>query len=164
MLLCTGLWQMQEVDHRNHHPCGQQARARRRQARPGTRRAGRAAAKDITYDRVRAGLDVADVTTLIAEGVLTSEEVHKVVPPRALARQKSREERLTVQESDGIARPVRVAAHAARVFDDPDLRSAWLRSGNPAPGRERPIDLATIDIGARRVERVFHRVAWGDYS
>lgn len=106
---------------------------------------------------MRAGLDVAD-----AEGVLTSEEVHKVVPPRA--RRKSREERLTVQESDGIARPVRVAAHAARVFDDPDLRSAWLRSGNPAPGGERPIDLATTDIGARRVERVFHRVAWADHS
>ena len=95
---------------------------------------------------------------------MTSEEVHKVVPPRTLGRRKSRRERLTVQESDGIARLVRVAAQAARVFEDPELRSAWLRSGNPALGGARPIDLAVTDIGARRVETVLNRIAWGDYS
>ena len=122
------------------------------------------AAQRITYDRVRSGLGVADVAALIGDGILTAEMVHKVVPPRTLARRKARREPLTVQESDGIARLVRVAAQAARVFDDPELRSAWLRTGNPALAGERPIDLALTDIGARRVETVLNRIAWGDYS
>lgn len=131
---------------------------------PAPRSIVQTAAERITYDRVNTGLDVADVTALVGEGILTSEEVHKMVPPRTLARRKSRQERLTVQESDGIARLVRVAAQAARVFEDPELRSAWLRTGNPALGGERPIDLALTDIGARRVEAVLNRIAWGDYS
>jgi putative toxin-antitoxin system antitoxin component (TIGR02293 family) len=122
------------------------------------------AAQRITYDRVRTGLDVADVAALISEGIMTSAEVHKVVPARTLARRKARREPLTVQESDGIARLVRVAAQAARVFDDPELRSAWLRTGNPALGGERPVDVAITDVGARRVETVLNRIAWGDYS
>jgi putative toxin-antitoxin system antitoxin component (TIGR02293 family) len=113
---------------------------------------------------VRAGLDLADVTALASAGVLTTEELHKAVPPRTLAQRKSRREPLTVEESDRIARLVRVAAEAARVFDDPELRDAWLRTGNPALGGARPIDLAATDIGARRVETVLNRIAWGDYS
>jgi putative toxin-antitoxin system antitoxin component (TIGR02293 family) len=122
------------------------------------------AAQRMSLDRVRAGLDVAEVEGLIGEGILTTADVHKVVPPRTLARRRSRRAPLSVEESDRIARLVRVAAHAARVFDDPELRSAWLRTGNPALGGERPIDLAVTDIGARHVETVLNRIAWGDYS
>ena len=101
---------------------------------------------------------------LLRNGILRTEEVRKVVPPRTLARRKSRQMRLSVEESDRIARLVRIAAHVARVFDDPELLSAWLRTGNPALGGERPIDLAITDIGARRVETVLNRIEWGDYS
>ena len=59
---------------------------------------------------------------------------------------------------------MRVAAHAARVFEDPELCGAWLRTGNPALGGERPIAMAATDAGARRVETVLNRIAWGDYS
>ena len=107
---------------------------------------------------------MADVAALISEGILATEEVNRAIPPRTLARRKSRGEPLTIEESDRIARLVRVVAYAARVFDDPELRSAWLRSGNPALGGERPIDLAVTDIGARRVETGLNRIAWGDYS
>jgi putative toxin-antitoxin system antitoxin component (TIGR02293 family) len=113
---------------------------------------------------VRAGLRISDVAALVSDGILTPEEIQKVVPPRTLARRKSRGEPLTVEESDRIGRLVRVAAHAARVFDDPELRSAWLRTGNPALDGERPMDLAATDVGARRVETVLNRIAWGDYS
>jgi putative toxin-antitoxin system antitoxin component (TIGR02293 family) len=132
--------------------------------RPAAAPAVHDAARRITYDRVRAGLDVAEVAALVSEGILTTDEIHKVLPPRTLARRKSVGEPLTVEESDRVARLVRVVARAARVFDDPELRSAWLRTGNPALGGERPIDLAVTDMGARRVETVLDRIAWGDYS
>jgi putative toxin-antitoxin system antitoxin component (TIGR02293 family) len=132
--------------------------------RPAPAPAVQDAARRITFDRVRAGLDVADVAALISEGILTAEEIHKVIPPRTLARRKSAGDPLTVEESDRVARLVRIVARAARVFEDPELRSAWLRTGNPALGGERPIDLAITDVGARRVETVLDRIAWGDYS
>jgi putative toxin-antitoxin system antitoxin component (TIGR02293 family) len=132
--------------------------------RPASTPAVQEAARRITFDRVRAGLNVADVVVLISEGILTTEEIHKVIPPRTLARRKSVGEPLTVEESDRVARLVRVVARAARVFEDPELRGAWLRTGNPALGGERPIDLAITDMGARRVETVLDRIAWGDYS
>jgi putative toxin-antitoxin system antitoxin component (TIGR02293 family) len=132
--------------------------------RPAPAQTVRKAAQRMTYDRVRAGLEVTDVSALISAGILTTEEIHKMVPPRTLARRKTRREPLTVQESDGIARIVRVVARAAGVFEDPEVRSAWLRTGNPALGGARPIDLAVTDIGARRVETVLNRIAWGDYS
>jgi putative toxin-antitoxin system antitoxin component (TIGR02293 family) len=137
---------------------------RRAATSPATTGSVRDAAQRITVDRVRAGLEVAEVEALLRNGILRTEEVRKVVPPRTLARRKSRQMRLSVEESDRIARLVRIAAHVARVFDDPELLSAWLRTGNPALGGERPIDLAITDIGARRVETVLNRIEWGDYS
>jgi putative toxin-antitoxin system antitoxin component (TIGR02293 family) len=161
--LAFGRWRL-TVTTTITHETRPRRRARAGIVHPAPSQTLRDAAQRITYDRVRAGLDVADVAALISKGVLTTEEIHKVVPPRTLARRKSRREPLTVEESDRIARLERVTAQAARVFDDPELRSAWLRTGNPALGGERPIDLAVTDMGARRVETVLNRIAWGDYS
>ena len=140
-------------------------RTRRGDGKPAASAAtAQAAERGMTYDRIRAGLAAEEVEDLVGQGILTGEEVHRVIPPRTLARRKARNEPLTVEESDRIARLVRVAAHAARVFDDPELCSAWLRTGNPALGGERPIAMAATDAGARRVETVLNRIAWGDYS
>jgi putative toxin-antitoxin system antitoxin component (TIGR02293 family) len=139
-------------------------RARNGAGRPAATAVVRDAERLTAYDRVKSGRTVAEVEGLVAEGVLATGDVHGVIPPRTLARRKAQGRPLTVEESDRIARLVRVAAHAARVFDDPELRRAWLRTGNPALGGERPIAMAATDAGARRVETVLNRIAWGDYS
>ena len=62
------------------------------------------------------------------------------------------------------ARLAAVTDDAGRVFDEPALRDAWLRSPNPALGGEVPIEMARTDAGARKVETILNRIAWGDYS
>jgi putative toxin-antitoxin system antitoxin component (TIGR02293 family) len=40
----------------------------------------------------------------------------------------------------------------------------WLRTPNRALGGERPLDLLDTDVGAREVEDVLGRIAYGVYS
>jgi|GEM_PF-2026890 len=58
----------------------------------------------------------------------------------------------------------RVAQAVARVFPDPELQLEWLRWPNPSLGGEKPIRLARTEAGARAVEIVLNRIAWGDFG
>ncbi len=86
------------------------------------------------------------------------------IPQRTLTRRLSRHSRLTVSESDRTVRLARVYANAVEMIGEEDKAVRWLQTPNRALGGERPIDQVDTDVGAREVEDILSRIAYGVYS
>jgi putative toxin-antitoxin system antitoxin component (TIGR02293 family) len=144
------------------------AQPRRKPART-TRwlRNGRQQWSDLELARMVAeGIPTSVLPELVDEGILTREEVSRlIVPRRTLAHRKRRGERLSPDESDRLARVLHVHDVGLQVFDgNEDMVRTWLRNPNRALGGEAPLDLVTSSAGARLVEDTLRRLEHGVYS
>jgi putative toxin-antitoxin system antitoxin component (TIGR02293 family) len=86
------------------------------------------------------------------------------IPQRTLTRRLSQGSRLTVAESDRTVRLASVYANAVEMIGDEEKAVEWLRTPNRALGGERPLDKLDTDVGAREVEDILGRIAYGIYS
>jgi putative toxin-antitoxin system antitoxin component (TIGR02293 family) len=86
------------------------------------------------------------------------------IPQRTLTRRLSRHSRLTVAESDRTVRLARVYATAVEMIGNAGKATEWLRTPNRALGGQVPIDQLDTDLGAREVENILGRIAYGVYS
>ena len=86
------------------------------------------------------------------------------IPQRTLTRRLSQHSRLTAAESDRTVRLARVYANAVEMIGSEENAVEWLRTANRALGGERPLDQLDTDLGARAVEDVLGRIAYGVYS
>jgi putative toxin-antitoxin system antitoxin component (TIGR02293 family) len=86
------------------------------------------------------------------------------IPQRTLTRRLSQRSRLTAAESDRTVRLARVYADAVEMIGDREKAVEWLRTPNRALGGRRPLDQLDTDIGAREVEDILGRIAYGVYS
>jgi putative toxin-antitoxin system antitoxin component (TIGR02293 family) len=115
---------------------------------------------------VRKGLPASAVTALarkleVGNGVLSRT---LGIPVRTLTRRLGQGALLTSAESDRTVRLARLYAHAVEMIGDADKAIEWLRTPNRALGGERPLDQLDTDPGARQVEDVLGRIAYGVYS
>jgi len=86
------------------------------------------------------------------------------IPQRTLTRRLTRHSRLTAAESDRTVRLARVYATAVEMIGNADKAAHWLRTPNRALGGAVPIDCLDTDLGAREVENILGRIAYGVYS
>ena len=86
------------------------------------------------------------------------------IPQRTLTRRLSHRSRLTAAESDRTVRLARVYASAVEMIGDEHKAVEWLQTPNRALGGERPLEKLDTDIGAREVEDILGRIAYGVYS
>lgn len=86
------------------------------------------------------------------------------IPQRTLTRRLSQHSRLTAAESDRTVRLARVYATAVEMIGDADKAAKWLRTPNRALAGEVPIDQLDTDLGAKEVENILGRIAYGVYS
>ncbi|HEY3837635.1 MAG TPA: antitoxin Xre/MbcA/ParS toxin-binding domain-containing protein [Bryobacteraceae bacterium] len=86
------------------------------------------------------------------------------IPQRTLTRRLSQALLLTPAESDRTVRMARVFANAVEMIGDEEKAIEWLSTPNRALGGERPLDLLDTDTGARLVEDILGRIAYGVYS
>ena len=113
-----------------------------------------------------------------ADGGLTPDEIEQlVIPRRTLTKRRARRQRLTLDESNRLARVARVLAAAVEAFGgDASDRSSetsraaarraalWLRRPHRALDGEVPLALCTTDAGARLVEDALGRIAYGVFA
>ncbi|MGH9632816.1 MAG: type II RES/Xre toxin-antitoxin system antitoxin, partial [Bryobacteraceae bacterium] len=82
---------------------------------------------------------------------------------RSLQRRR-REGRLARYESDRLYRLARIIALAKYYLGDDERATRWLRRPNRALGSSTPLELIDTELGARSVENVLGRIAYGGVS
>jgi putative toxin-antitoxin system antitoxin component (TIGR02293 family) len=115
---------------------------------------------------IRKGLPAESVTFLAEKLRLGNRAVSRKlgIPQRTLTRRLSQASPLTPAESDRTVRMARVYAAAVEMIGDREKAIEWLSTPNRALGGERPLDQLDTDMGARMVEDVLGRIAYGVYS
>lgn len=83
--------------------------------------------------------------------------------PRSLQRRR-REGRLAPHESDRIYRLARILALARSSLGGGDAAARWLKRPNRALGGRAPLAVIDTEPGAREVENVLGRIAFGGVS
>ncbi len=115
---------------------------------------------------VREGLPATSLSFLAQKLDLGSTTLSRKlgIPLRTLTRRLSKGSRLTAAESDRTVRLARVFANAVEMMGDENKAAEWLQSPNRALGGKRPLDQLDTDVGARAVEDILGRIAYGVYS
>jgi putative toxin-antitoxin system antitoxin component (TIGR02293 family) len=137
------------------------------QALGGRKVLGKAVRKpDDLAQLVRKGLPALSVSSLADKLQVRNSIVGQKlgIPQRTLTRRLSRSSRLTPAESDRTVRMARVYANAVEMIGDQQKAISWLGTPNRALGGHRPLDLLDTDLGARMVEDILGRIAYGVYS
>jgi putative toxin-antitoxin system antitoxin component (TIGR02293 family) len=113
-------------------------------------------------DAVREGFPYAVVVEITSGRAawLTLPELHRFIPRRTLEHRRQAA-RLTAEQSDRIARIVRLTVMAEDVFGSPDKARDWLRRRTRPLGDQAPLDLLDSDAGASAVENLLGRIAHG---
>jgi putative toxin-antitoxin system antitoxin component (TIGR02293 family) len=110
---------------------------------------------------VRRRLPLAALQGLSKAG-LTDQEIERfVIPQRTRRHRQEKNQPLTVEESDRAVRLVRVQTITEETFGDAAKASAWLRRPLAALSGETPLEIAQTESGARVIETMLAKIAWG---
>ncbi len=126
----------------------------------------RATGRDIESDAdmaaaIERGFGVTVIAALKKGGVSDTVVAELIIKPRTLSHRKAKGERLSVEESDRAAKLARVIALAEKTFANDDKAARWLHKGLASLDGRRPIELVRTTAGARIVENLLARIAWG---
>ena len=114
---------------------------------------------------IREGFPQSVVGEVMQAGGLTLKELAQSLDlsPRSLQRRR-REGRLATYESDRLYRLARIVALAKHYIGDGEAAIQWLRRPNRALGGATPMESLDTELGARAVENVLGRIAFGGVS
>lgn len=110
---------------------------------------------------VRAGLPVAAFKVIEDSRRFSARELSAVIPARTLRHRGERRQPLNQEESDRAVRLLRVQTLAEQTLGNDEKADKWLRRPLAALDGEKPIGLATTEAGARVVESLLEKIAWG---
>lgn len=115
---------------------------------------------------VRAGFPATTVDVLAGKLSMHRTQVAERlnIPARTLSRRLATQSRLTHDESDRALRMARVMALAREILGAEDKASRWLSKPNRALGGKIPFDQMDTEMGARSVEEILYRIAYGMFS
>jgi putative toxin-antitoxin system antitoxin component (TIGR02293 family) len=114
---------------------------------------------------IREGFPRTVIKEVMQAGGLTLRELAESLDlsPRSLQRRR-KAGRLDRFESDRVYRLAHILALAKHALDDPAKAVRWLKRPNRALGGRAPLALIDTEIGARMVEGVLGRIAFGGIS
>ena len=101
---------------------------------------------------------------LSASGVELKDIYDIVIPARTLKHRRSRRESLSSDESDKLARLVRIFDHAVAVFGDGERARNWLGASKKALRRRTPLQMLRTDLGGRMVEEMLGQIDYGMFA
>jgi putative toxin-antitoxin system antitoxin component (TIGR02293 family) len=132
----------------------------------GKRTLGRTLSSDRDLrDAIREGFRPCVVEELMQASGLTLKELAGALDlsPRSLQRRR-RTGRLARHESDRLYRLARIVAIANEYLGDHERATRWLKHPNRALGGVAPFAAIDTEPGARQVENVLGRIAYGGIS
>jgi putative toxin-antitoxin system antitoxin component (TIGR02293 family) len=116
-------------------------------------------------EAIRQGFPPAVVEEVMQASGLTLKELAESLDLSARSLQRRRRSgRLARFESDRIYRLARIVALARQNLGSGDLALRWLKRPNRALGGSAPVAAIDTEVGARQVENVLGRIAYGGIS
>jgi len=98
----------------------------------------------------------------LSEAGLSEQEIERfVIPQRTRRHRADRKQPLTVDESDRAVRLLRVQTLAEDTFEDKAKAGLWLRRPLALLQGEAPLVIAQTEAGARVIETILGKIAWG---
>ena len=121
---------------------------------------------DDLMNLIRRGVPAASVSVLAEKLRVGNAALSRKlgIPQRTLSRRISTASPLTPAESDRTVRMARIYANAVEMIGDERKAVEWLNTPNRVLGGEKPLDRLDTDTGARLVEDILGRIAYGVYS
>lgn len=110
---------------------------------------------------VQARLPLVALEGLARAGFVELEIERFVIPSRTRRHRAERQQPLTVEESDRAVRLLRLQTIAETTFGDRDKAATWLRRPLAALAGATPLDTACSEAGARVIETILAKIAWG---
>jgi putative toxin-antitoxin system antitoxin component (TIGR02293 family) len=110
---------------------------------------------------VRNRLPLSALNGLALAGFSASEIATLVIRPRTLRARAAKNQPLTVEESDRTVRLLRIQTLTEEIFGCKEKAHQWLRRPLTELGGEAPLVVAQTEAGARVVETILGRIAWG---
>jgi putative toxin-antitoxin system antitoxin component (TIGR02293 family) len=119
----------------------------------------------LDLETVEIGVSIATITDFVAASGLQFRDIYDIViPARTLKHRKARKETLTPDESDKLARLIRIYDHAVKVLGERDKALHWLsRPLRRFTGRS-PIHMLRTEFGARMVEEALGQMDYGMFA
>jgi putative toxin-antitoxin system antitoxin component (TIGR02293 family) len=110
---------------------------------------------------VRQRLPLAALSALAKAGLSEQEIERYIIPQRTRRHRQQKSQPLTVDESDRAVRLVRVQTITEGTFGNVSMAATWLRRPLAALGNETPLEIAQTESGARVIETMLAKIAWG---
>jgi putative toxin-antitoxin system antitoxin component (TIGR02293 family) len=109
----------------------------------------------------RQGFPLEVIDRAVATGKLSMAEIDRLAVPRKTLSHRRMLGSLTSDQSDRLARILRVIGDAEETFGDPAKAHVWLRRPTPLLDGEAPLDRLDTDAGTRQVEAILGRIDHG---
>jgi putative toxin-antitoxin system antitoxin component (TIGR02293 family) len=110
---------------------------------------------------VRERLPLAALAGLAEAGLSEGEIERFVIPSRTRRHRAEKRQPLTVEESDRAVRLLRIQTVAEQTFGETEKAAAWLRRPLAELGGQAPLAIAETEAGARVIETILAKIAWG---
>jgi putative toxin-antitoxin system antitoxin component (TIGR02293 family) len=119
----------------------------------------------LSLESIEAGVPVDTMTSFVsASGVELKDIYDVVIPARTLKHRRSRRESLSADESDKLARLVRIFDHAVSVFGDAERARNWLGTSKKRFDQRTPLQMLRTDLGGRMVEEMLGQIDHGMFA
>ena len=123
------------------------------------------AALHLNLENVESGVPLATISNFAESSGIPLKDLYEVViPARTLKHRRARREPLSRDESDKLARLVRIFDHAVRVFDDPARARIWLNRPKRRFDNRTALEMLCTETGGRAVEEMLGQIEYGMFA
>jgi putative toxin-antitoxin system antitoxin component (TIGR02293 family) len=123
------------------------------------------AALTLDWAQVERGVPLAALEEFaVYSGFAMKDLLEVVIPLRTLKHRRQRQEPLNIDESDRLARVMRLHALGVKVFGDPDKARRWLSKPKVRFEGRTPLAMMRTDLGGRSVEEMLYQVEDGMFA
>jgi putative toxin-antitoxin system antitoxin component (TIGR02293 family) len=119
----------------------------------------------INLETVESGVPLATMSTFSETSGIPLKDLYDVViPARTLKHRRARREPLSRDESDKLARLVRIFDHTVKVFSGAERALIWLNKPKRRFDGRTPIEMLRTETGGRMVEEFLFQIEHGIYA
>ena len=114
---------------------------------------------------IQRGLPLSTIDEFSAySGIAVKDLLEVVIPPRTLKHRKQRNEPLSIDESDRLARVAKMYELAVKVYGDREDGKGWLLHPKSRFEERSPLALLRTEAGERAVEEFLYQIDEGVFA